>query len=129
MDGYGQPPIGRNFYSYNLLRPSYHQEQQFGCDYSFDDGFGFDPSPSEQIMHDQSLFTADLLGARTYQMPYQLSPASLQQQNEDQAKVLTGQNSGRHVLSPIAGAGHAPAVSRYKEVRLPQPSLAKVEPL
>jgi hypothetical protein len=127
MDGYGHTHSGHNFYGFNVLLPSYHQDQQFICDDALDNGFGFDPSPKEQSMIEQNLATGDLLYTSTFQLSHQFSPSSacLLQQSVDQMLGSSGQKSSQNVQSPVAGAGGATAASRYKDVKLSQPNLAK----
>lgn len=127
MDGYGHTHSRHNFYSFNLLLPSYHQDQQFICDDALDNGFGFDPSPKEQSMVEQNSATGDLLYASTFQLPHQFSPspACLLQQSIDQVLGSSGQKSSQNVLSPVTGAGGATAASQYKDVKLSQPNSAK----
>jgi hypothetical protein len=125
MDGYGHTHSGHNFYSFNVLLPSYHQDQQFICDDALDNGFGFDP-PKEQSMVEQNSATGDLLYASTFQLPHQFSPspACLLQQSIDQVLGSSGQSS-QNVLSPVTGAGGATAASQYKDVKLSQSNSAK----
>ena len=127
MDGYGHTHSGHNFYSFNVLLPSYHQDQQFICDDALDNGFGFDPSPKEQSMDEQNSATGDLLYASTFQLPRQFSPspACLLQQSIDQVLGSSGQKSSQNILSPVTGAGGATAASQYKDVKLSQPNSAK----
>jgi hypothetical protein len=127
MDGYGHTPSGRNFYSFNVLLPSYHQDQQFTCDNALDNGFGFDPSPKEQSMVEQTLATGDLLYASTFQPPRQFfpSPACLLQQSIDQVLGSSGQTSSQNGPGPVTGDGGATAASQYKDGKLSQPSSAK----
>jgi hypothetical protein len=127
MDGYGHTHSGHNFYSFNVLLPSYHQDQQFICDDALDNGFGFDPSPKEQSMVEQNPATGDLLYASTFQLPSQFSPSPgcLPQQSIDQVLGSSGQMSGQNVLSLVTGTGGARAASQYKDVKLSQPNSAK----
>jgi hypothetical protein len=127
MDGYGHTQSGRNFYSFNVLLPSYHQDQQFICDDVLDNGFGFDPSPKEQSMVEQDPATGDLLYASTFQLPCQSSPAPacLLQQSIDQVLGSRGQKSSQNILSPATSAGGATAASQYKDVKLSQPNSAE----
>lgn len=118
MDGYGQSSARHNFYSFNLLQPSYHQEQQFTDEFSFDDGFGFDPRATEQITLGQFPDIGDLLSSRTCPPPCQLSPARLIPQSSDLARVSIGQTSSGHVAGPFTGAGGISAVLEHDEVRL-----------
>ena len=121
MDGYGQSLLGHNYYSFNLLRPSYHDEQSFKVDCSLDDGgFGFDPSPTEQVMLGQYPNTTDLLTANTYQLPSQLSPTFLLQHSNDHSQLPTAQYSNLLVPGFPNGAGRTSAEPNYEAVRLPK---------
>jgi hypothetical protein len=128
MDGYGHTHSGHNFYSFNVLLPSYHQDQQFICDDAPDNGFGFDPSPKEQSTVEQNPATGDLLCASTFQLPYQFSPAPtcLLRRSIDQVLGSSGQKSSQNVLSPATSAGGGTtAASQYQDVKLSQPNSAK----
>src|SRR5947209_14509495 len=104
MDGYGHTPSGHNFYSFNVLLPSYHQDQLFTCDDdALDNGFGFDPSPKEQSMTEQSSATGHLLYASTFQLPRQFSPSPtcLLQHSIDQVLCSREQKNSQNVSDPI----------------------------
>ena len=127
MDGYGHTPSGHNFYSFNVLLPSYHQDQQFTCDDALDNDFGFDPSPNEQSTVEQSSATDDLLYASTFQPPRQFSPSRtcLLQESIDQVLGSGRQKSSQNVPGPVTVNGGPIAASRYKDVKLSPPNSAK----
>jgi hypothetical protein len=127
MDGYGHTLSGRNFYSFNVLRPSYHQDQQFTCDGALDDGFGFDPSPKEQSMIRQNSATSNLLCASAFQSPCQFptSPTCLLQQSIDQVLGSSGQRSSQNVLSPVTSDAGVTAAWQYIDVEHSPPNPAK----
>ena len=127
MDGYGHTPSGHNFYSFNVLLPSYHQDLQFTRDDALDNGFGFDPSPKEQSMVEQNSATVDLLYASTFQLPgqFSLSPACLMQESIDQVLASSGQKSSQNVPSPVTDDGGATAASQYKAAKLSPPNSTK----
>jgi hypothetical protein len=127
MDGYGHTPSGHNFYSFNVLLPSYHQDQQFTCDDALDNGFGFDPSPNEQSMVEQNPATGDLLHASTFQPSRQFCPSRmcLLQESIDQVLGSSGQKNSQNVPDPVTVNGGATAASQYKDVKLSQPNLAE----
>jgi hypothetical protein len=125
MDGYGQSLLGHNYYSFNLLHPSYHDEQSFNVDCNLDDGFGFDPSPTGQTVLDQCSSAADLIIAKPYPTPFQLSPACLLQQKCDHTQLPTGQSHALLVPDLTSGAGRTSAEPNYGAVRLLQNDLDK----
>lgn len=121
MDGYGQSLLGHNYYGFNLLQPSYHDEQSFKVDCSLDDGgFGFDPSPTEEAMLGQYPNTTDLLTASTYQLPSQLSPTFLFQHSNDHSQLPMAQYSTLFVPGLPNGVGCTSAEPNYEAVRLPK---------
>jgi hypothetical protein len=119
MDGYGQPFLGHNHYGFNLLHPSYHNEQSFKVDCSLDDAFGFDPPLAEQTMLDQYPNTADLLTPETYRLPCQPLPTSLLQPNNHHAEPPIAQYSTFLVPDFASGAGRTPTEPICEAVRLP----------
>lgn len=119
MDGSGQAIINASLDTFNLLSIN-PQESLFKCDFGFDDGFGFDPSPTEQAMLGQYPATDDLLSASTYQLPFQLSPTSLLLQTSDQVPASIGQNHMCHPLSHVSGISGASAHLQYEEVSFPE---------
>lgn len=125
MDGYGQSLWGHNYYSFNLLHPSYHDEQSFNVDCDLDDGFGFDPPPRGQTMLDQYSSTADLITAKPYPTPFQLSPACLLQRKSDHTLLPTGPSHA--LLGPgfTSVAGRTSAEPNCGAVRFLQNDLGK----
>lgn len=127
MDGYGQSFLGSNYYSFNLLQPSYHDEQAFNMDCSFDDGFGFDPSPTEHTMLGRSFDVAELLSVKPLQTPCQIAPSCLLRQSNDQMLAPGGYNNSRVGPSCISDVGYAVAEALDKEVRLLRPTGTKAD--
>src|SRR2546421_2460688 len=119
MDSYSQPFPGHNYYGFNLLHPSYHNEQSFKADCSLDDAFGFGPSLTEQTMLDQYPNTADLLTPETYQPPCQPWPMCLLQPNIHHTEPPISQYSTFLVPSFASGAGRTPTEPSCEAVRLP----------